>query len=611
MIAARFDRMLRQVLVAPTLAVLLGAAALYWQMRDANRTVAQIAEADDTIAHTIEIAKLMDDQETGLRGYQTTGDPEFLEPYRSAQAGLDLNFSRLEAEARSSGGGNPREIRALGNACDDWRAGFAEPLIATIQAGGKTGDVELNLQGKTLFDVVRRQIANVGKTAQQRRDNEIARWHRQVQRMSFALAGLGLGIGLTIGLYTRRLLREVSRSFRQTNNALRARAEEIFRSEEKLRTTLESIGDGVIACDAEGCVDAMNPVAENLTGWPLAEARRRPIEEVLQLLDERTGQPIEGPASRIRRLNRVMTLESDTVLVRRDGSLLAIDDSGAPIRDKKGNLTGVVVVFRDVTVARRSREALLANEKLAVAGRLAATIAHEIHNPLDSVSNLLFLMDGQSTPEETAHFLSLARQEISRVTQISRAMLSLYREAKAPVAIDVKEMLESILLLMDRRFRDLGVEVESDLPAELVIHGFPAELRQVFTNLLTNAAEAAAAMPSAGATSPHDQPSRIRVRARPCPAGKDNNGLRRDAGVMVTITDEGPGIPASIQDDLFKPFFTTKGERGTGLGLWVSRGIINKLGGSIDFVSDSSPEHHGTTFRVFLAIHPAINLGGD
>jgi signal transduction histidine kinase len=260
---------------------------------------------------------------------------------------------------------------------------------------------------------------------------------------------------------------------------------------------------------------------------------------------------------------------------------------------------GVVLVFRDITLAIKSQDALLANEKLAVAGRLAATIAHEIHNPLDSVSNLLFLMDGESTPEESADFLQLAKGEIARVTQISRAMLALYREAKAPIEIDLKEMLESILLLMERRFNSLGVTIQADLPEGLMIHGFPAELRQVFTNLLTNAAEA---------SSPDDL---ITVSAQPCESHIDAEGKRREKGAIVTIRDHGPGVPEEIQSQLFQPFFTTKGERGTGLGLWVSRGIITKHGGSIGLVSNTDPIFHGTAVNVFLATDPVINPGGD
>jgi signal transduction histidine kinase len=288
-----------------------------------------------------------------------------------------------------------------------------------------------------------------------------------------------------------------------------------------------------------------------------------------------------------------------TVLVRKDGTELNIADSGAPIRDKNGEIIGIVLVFRDITMERKTQDALIANEKLAVAGRLAATIAHEIHNPLDSVSNLIYLMRNGATPEESRQFMDMAEQELARVTQISRAMLGLYRESKAPVVIDLKEMLQEILLLMERRFIELNVMLSAQMAQSVSVPAFPAELRQVFTNLITNAAEAA----SPG--------GKVEVSITPQTAGTDAAGQKTQPGATVTIADNGSGILPEVQSHLFQPFFTTKGERGTGLGLWVSRGIINKHGGTISLKSDTSTAGHGTVVSVFLAANPTINAGGD
>jgi PAS domain S-box-containing protein len=612
--SSSFDQILRQVFIVPVLAVLLGAGALAWQMNQAYRTVAHIESADETITRTEQLETLVVDQETGLRGYQTTGDPQFLAPYNQAVHDIPVALDQLR-DADS----NPRyraAVNDLRSAHETWEAGFAEPLISTIRAGAQTSDVDLNLLGKRSMDDVRSRIATLAVTARVQRDGYITRWRYQVRLTVIALAVFAVMIGLVIGLYTRRQLQDVSNAFRQAHNILRIRAEQTFRSEQKLRTTLQSIGDGVITCDAEGRVETMNDIAQQLTGWTAGEARNQPLEEVFRIVSQTTREPKENPVAQVQRLNRSVLWTDHTILIKKDGSEIFIDDSGAPIRDKQGQLIGIVLVFRDITMAIKSQDALLANEKLAVAGRLAATIAHEIHNPLDSVSNLLFLMDGQSTPQEHAQFLELARGEIARVTQISRAMLSLYREARAPVVIDIQEMLESILLLMERRFAALGVTVVPDLPEGLIVHGFPAELRQVFTNLLTNAAEASGISPNGVQPNPFSSeyipPSAIiRLRAQACPAGTDKTGLRREPGVMVSIKDSGPGVPEDILGNLFKPFFTTKGERGTGLGLWVSRGIMTKHGGSIDLESSTDPDHHGTTVNVFLATDPVINAGGD
>lgn len=308
---------------------------------------------------------------------------------------------------------------------------------------------------------------------------------------------------------------------------------------------------------------------------------------------------MENPVAKVRRLGGIVGLANHTVLVRRDGTELSIADSGAPIPGKTGETTGIVLVFRDVTMERRTQDALVAHEKLAVAGRLAATIAHEIHNPLDSVSNLLYLMRTGSDPEESRQFMATAEQELARVTQISRAMLGLYREAKVPVHVDLREMLREILLLMEHRLIDQGVTVHAGMPETIIVDGFPAELRQVFSNLITNAAEATG------------RGGQIWVTISPELAGTNNNGKRAEPGATVRVRDNGPGIEEDIRPQLFQPFFTTKGENGTGLGLWVSRGIVNKHGGVITIESDQSEQAHGTIVSVFLATKPTMQPGGD
>ncbi len=599
--SARFDYILHQVLIVPILAVLVGAAAVAWQIHHANRTVALIQASDASIAQTLIVERIVVDQETGLRGYQTTGDVRFLEPYRNAERQFDyaLRILRNDVQADGVSPGEASTIDQFEAQHSAWEQGFAVPLIATIRAGGKTDDPELNLQGKVEMDAMRRSLVDLTRTTEAGRQANISRWHTQVQRMSIALILFAVLLGSVIGLYTRTLVRDLSEAFKRSSNILRIRAEEAFRSEQRLRTTLASIGDGVITCTPDGLIQTMNAVAEQLTGWLDTEARNQPLTAVFSIFDNKSREPLGDPVAQSKRLNHSVKLSHDAFLIRKDGSEIQIDDSLAPIRDKLSHIMGFILVFRDVTMARKSQQALLANEKLAVAGRLAATIAHEIHNPLDSISNLLFLMDGPSTPEESAHFLALAREETERVTQISRAMLSLYREARAPVAIDLKEMLESILLLMDRRFQALGVTVETHLPPDLIIHGFPAELRQVFSNLLANAAEAGGSG-SVVTLSADFQPDHVAQGSQ-----------RREPGVLVSVADQGPGVPAEIQAKLFQPFFTTKGEQGTGLGLWVSRGIIIKHGGEIALASSCMPDHHGTVVSVFLANDPIINAGGD
>ncbi len=591
--ASSFDQILKKVVVVPVAALLGGALILAWQIQAANATVSLIEQHDIRIKDTIVLEKLVIDEETGLRGYEITHDPRLLVRYYEARQALPGAFAERRALANNDQ--RRQAIDTIRSAHETWEEAFADPLIATIKAGGATNDVTLNLEGKRMMDDVRKRIGDLNILTEQVRTEAIQRWRDQVRTMIAAIIAFAVLIGLVIGLYVRRLMEQVSRAFRHSHEAMRMRAEQTFRSEEKLRATLESIGEGVITCDAEGRVQSLNDAAQSMTGWSEAEARNQPLSLVFPACDETTNEPIESPVTRVLRSNQRMQLQNHTMLRRRDGTDLYIEESGSPIRDKDAAAAGVVIVFRDVTLQRKSQAALLANEKLAVAGRLAASIAHEIHNPLDSVSNLLFLMDGVASDVEREQFLKLAKQEIARVTQISRAMLSLYRESRSPVSIDIGEMLGSILLLLDSRFRVLRVETSAELPEHLCVEGFPAELRQVFTNLLTNAAEASG------------PEGKVSLVARAVASSPANPG-KSEPGVLVTITDNGPGVPAEVLPQLFQPFFTTKGERGTGLGLWISRGIVTKHGGTISLESSTDPDKHGTTLRVFLSTHPVITF---
>jgi PAS domain S-box-containing protein len=583
-------------MILPIAACLFLAGVLVWQIRGSNAIVDEIEQSDQTIALATLVEKLIVDEETGLRGYQVTSDARFLAPYYNAEAPMRDTLARLQAIAA------PAQRTALQQFAAEhqiWHNGFAEPIIGTIAARGQANNVDVNLTGRARMNRMRSILGGIVNDSAQLRIDRINEWRHQKHLVVTYLFALAMGVGILISIFSRNRLEAVSAAFSRSLSLERRRAEELFQSEQHLRTTLASIGDGVITCDVHGRVELMNPVAQELTGWIESQARNRPLDDVFRIVNEATREPVENPVTKVQRLNRIVGIANHTVLIRKDGSEIAIDDSGSPIRNATGELIGIVMVFRDVTMERRTRAALLANEKLAVAGRLAATIAHEIHNPLDSVANLLYLLQQDPNDAEARHFLDIAQSELARVTQISRAMLSLYRESKAPVPVSLKDMLDDLLLLMEGRFTTLGVTVSTDLPPGISVEGFPAELRQVFTNLITNAAEAAG------------REGAVSVRVLPQAAGLDQSGNRRQAGAIVEICDNGPGISPEIRDRLFQPFFTTKGERGTGLGLWVSQGIIRKHAGYIHLDSRNDGPERGTTASVFLASKPVMDPGGD
>lgn len=589
----QFNRILLQTLLLPVLALTFVALILVWNINAAQNTVATIQKADESITAAIQAEKFIVDEETALRGYQLTADKTFLAPYRASEgpfkAQLDLLRHNLEVQHEST-----QLVDEIKANHDTWRISFAEPLIGQIATGGNASDVEQNLRGKNAMDKVRGQLNQVLSREDDIRKAEAYRWKRQTRDSIILLVVLALGAGAMISIFSVSWLHRVSAAYQDTLEDLRRQARATFESEERLRTTLTSIGDGVVVCDASGRVELLNTVAQQLTGWTQEEAFHLPLKDIFKVVSETTREPAETPVARVLRINSVAGSSGATVLLRRDESELHIDASGAPIYDRVGMLSGIVMVFRDISHERRAQTALLAAEKLAVAGRLAATIAHEIHNPLDSVVNLLYLIDEEKDADTSAHYLSLAQEELARMGQVSRAMLGLYREANSPVTVNVKDVLDSVLVLLDRQLKDRVVQVDATLPTDLQVEGFPAELRQVFTNLVANAADA---------SSPGD---RIRVTASRS-ISRASSGAR--PGVSVTIADTGSGIEPEALKHIFDPFFTTKGESGTGIGLWVSRGIVEKHGGTIDIRSKTSITQHGTSIKVFLPFSGPASAG--
>ncbi len=584
----QLNRALRRTLLLPIVALALVAAALAWQLLDAQRAVAHIQLADSNIETATLVTAYMVDEETGLRAYQTTGNEIFLQPYEYAAEPLRASIRRLDEGLKQQGAGTAK-LDALRLQHQQWVRSTAEPIIASVQAGSETRDPGINLRAKARMDPMRLLVRSIIADQSRRRTLAVDRWHRELRHTVEALIGSILIVGLLIGIFARDQLNSVSHAFQQTLTALRKHAQATYDSEQRLRAILVSLGEAVVVCDLDGCIELMNPAAERLSGWPQAEARGQGFARVFPLVGESTHQSPESPIAAVRRELRALHSTEAYLLRRPDQTELTVDESSAPIYERNGDLAGVVLALRDSTQQRRTQAALLASEKLAVAGRLAATIAHEIHNPLDSVANLLYLIRTGTSAEENSKFLEMAQGELSRATQISRALLGMYRESRTPVALDIASLLNSVLVLLERRFRDIGVRIKADLEQPAVVSGFPAELRQVFTNLLANAAEA----------SPRGETVVVRTRAFNSTNPTDSSETLHP-GTLITIEDRGFGVSPEVQRQLFQPFFSTKGEAGTGLGLWVSKGIVEKHGGTIELASSTDPENRGTILSVFL-----------
>jgi PAS domain S-box-containing protein len=264
-----------------------------------------------------------------------------------------------------------------------------------------------------------------------------------------------------------------------------------------------------------------------------------------------------------------------------DGSPRWLAATGIPtFASDSTDVIGMIGTAQDITLRKTQESALRQSEKLAATGRLAATIAHEINNPLEAVTNLIYLVktDPAVSPE-TQQLLETADQELARVSQIAQQTLGFYRDTTRPVDIDLESLLKSVMALFHRKLTYKKIQHTLDFEPNLHVFGLQGELRQVFSNLVVNAIDASAQ-------------GHILIRGR----HRTVNGV---PGISILICDEGSGIPPEIRQRLFSPFFTTKQSVGTGLGLWVTRGIVEKQGGTIRFRS-SSTGVTGTIFRVFL-----------
>ena len=341
---------------------------------------------------------------------------------------------------------------------------------------------------------------------------------------------------------------------------------EIRSREEWFRVTLRSIGDAVIATDRDGRVSFMNPVAEALIGLSTREAAGKNILDVFPIFHESTMAAVDNPVSRVIAERRAMGLANHTVLKRKDGVLTPIDDSAAPIWDDAGELVGVVLVFRDITNDRKTERVLRNTEKLSAAARLSATVAHEINNPLEAAVNLVYLVKTDPTlPPDASEQLAQAENELERVAHITRQTLGFFRDKNAPGEVDLESMIESVLRIYSNKLMSKRITVHRQFSPCPPIHAVESEIKQVVSNLISNAADA---VRTGG---------NITLRLK---CAEDDEKIT----VHMIVEDDGPGIVEEHRERIFEPFFTTKQDVGTGLGLWVSREIIERHGGTIELV---------------------------
>jgi PAS domain S-box-containing protein len=385
-----------------------------------------------------------------------------------------------------------------------------------------------------------------------------------------------------------------------TDITKRKKAEKALReSEQRWATTLSSIGDAVISTDMTGKISFMNGIAEVLTGWTLIEALQRPIREIFNIVNEQTRLEVENPINKVLREGMVVGLANHTVLIRKDGTEIPIDDSGAPIKDKDGKPLGVVLVFRDITERKQSEEKLEEyrnnleilveertkqlkySERLAAIGATAGMVGHDIRNPLQAITGDVYLAKTElaSTPEsEEKNNIQESLIEIEKnIDYINKIVQDLqdYARPLNPKTEEIDLKLIIADLLAKQRLPD---NIELSFKVENKAEKICADsyyINRIMYNIVTNAVQA---MPNGG---------RLTIHA-----------FREPNDLVMTVKDTGVGIPKKIADKMFTLMFTTK-SKGQGFGLPVVKRMTESLGGTVTF---ESQEGKGTTFTVRLPL---------
>jgi PAS domain S-box-containing protein len=578
--AAAYRRLLARLLALPIIALGLLALTLAYGFQQVQRSARRVDHSDQVIAHANNLAKLIVDEETGLRGFLLTRDPTFLRPFSEADSQIEPEFKILFGLLRT----NPEQTARLHHlqaAHQDWEQDARQQMAVPTPSSDLQSRM---LERKQKMDAVRDQI-DVFLSAEGSIRTSRSFTALKVNKVSlYGLLGFAGVLALLLTWEISRIFRKLARTYNLQIKEVSRWGDECYAREQWLNTTLHSIGDAVIACDPEGKVVFMNGVAQELTGWKEAEANGIPLPQVFAIYNERTRAVIESPVDVVRRSGTVVGLANHTVLLSKDGKEVHIDDSAAPILDAKSGMIGIVLVFRDISARRASEAALMRAEKLASAGRLAAAIAHEVNNPLEGLVNLIYLARGEEDIQKVRRHLTEADQELHRIAHITRQSLGFYRETASAGLFRPDVVTREVFDFYSSRAATSRVSLHVKLETEQQAFGNPGEFRQVLSNLLANSLDACR------------EGDAVCVRVRPSKDPRDR-ALR---GVRIVVADTGCGIHSENLDRIFEPFFTTKKDTGTGLGLWVSRELIEKHGGRLNVRSRVEGHRTGTIFTLFL-----------
>jgi PAS domain S-box-containing protein len=567
-----------------------GTAASYFAGRAALDATGKVRRFDTTIEAIQDVRSAIQDAETGQRGYLLTREPSYLAPYEEAMRTISrkLEAVRKMGDAGSLPAEQVTQLESLiGRKIDELRR-----TVNLVQAGRVPAALEIvrRGEGKEVMDAIRDTIDKIVST----QENGRAAGSDEADRAIRLRGGVFLAVVMISLSFLGWAYRRVEKEMMQHLVA----SLETRRQKEILGVTLASIGDAVIITDIKGRITFLNPVAEKLTGWTAKEAEDRPCTEVFRIVNEETGLPVESPVDKILATGAIAGLANHTVLIRKDGSRLPIDDSGAPIRESDGTVRGVVLIFRDFTAHKdfertliRAKEEIEASSKAK--DRFLATLSHELRTPLTPVLATLSAWEAANElPSSLRPDLQRLRRNVEfearliddllDLTKIENGKLSLEKEL-----LDVHGSIQSTVALFHGEIQSKQLRILCRLEAKtFYLEADPARLQQIFLNIIGNAVKFT---PEGG--------NIVIATANP-----------QDGELTIAITDDGIGMSEEVMARLFQRFeqgdpSANRRHRGLGLGLSIAKALVEAHGGTLH--AESKGRDHGSTFVVRFAVSDA------
>jgi PAS domain S-box-containing protein len=343
------------------------------------------------------------------------------------------------------------------------------------------------------------------------------------------------------------------------------------RESEEISDIVRRSSDAILQVSATDVIESWNRGAEQIFGYTPDAALGKSL---FSLISEDCLFMFRAIVETMKRGEEVVV---ETIACRCSGESVDVSVSLNPTMEAPGTLVGYSAIIRNVTDRKIAEKALLQAEKLASVGRLASSISHEINNPLESVTNLLYILGKKEFDEESNTLIQTAQEELARVSQIAIHTLRFHKQSGHRTEVELRSVFDSVLGLYRARLNNANIMAINDASGDLSLTCFEGELRQVLVNLVANSYDA---MRSGGI---------MRLRGRRVSLPHSGH-----EGIRITIADTGSGISATVMDRLFEPFFSTKGIGGTGLGLWISRDLVRKNQGKIRVRSKTYGERTGT-----------------